>query len=298
MPETPSCPCPICQSEGFDAGQFLDGLLDDMDALVVAADPLEAEVAGATILSTLTIAADQTGMDADLLTHVLIGGFIPALREAAGAEALAMLFALGSVADGAVAAAAAAAADQLTQAGIASPAWAAELAVPVTTNSCWRFQNPGGTEEVLVASFTRAGRSHAMMLHCDLLDCGAATEITLIEPDELPEALALLRIASTWDTGDAGGVVTEDTLDAAEWRRHVENAIDSRAVHDETDGFFLDGFDPGKFEIEFDADDADEPDAEEPDLVRYPALVLLLRARLATMPASPKPKPLHGAHIG
>jgi hypothetical protein len=299
----PSCPCPVCRGEGIDSEQLIDGLLGDVDGLVDAADPVEAEIAGAALVSMMTLAAAQSGLD-ELLTHVLVGRLIPTLERRANIEAMAVLLAVGSVTEGTVATAASAATDRLARAGVTRPRWADELAAPMRAQSCWRFCDPGGTESILGASFTRAGRSHALLLHVDALDCGAATAITLLAADEVPGALAILRAADSYDTGHTGGPVREDTLDAAQWRWQVENALDARAVHDDTDGYDITGFDADEFDAdEFDADefDADEfdphdPDDEQPEPASYRAMALLLRARLATMPVSSKPKPPHGGH--
>jgi hypothetical protein len=75
----------------------------------------------------------------------------------------------------------------------------------------------------------------------------------------------------------------------AQWRWQVENALDARAVHDDTDRLDFDGFD-------LEAWDPDEPDDAEQTPLSYPAMAVLLRARLAAMPASPTPKPPHGGH--
>ena len=45
---------------------------------------------------------------------------------------------------------------------------------------------------MLACSFHRAGRSHAVVVSVDDLDCGAATDILLLEADQLPLALEML----------------------------------------------------------------------------------------------------------
>jgi len=55
------------------------------------------------------------------------------------------------------------------------------------------------------------------------LDCGAATDIVLLDADGLPEALEMMR-------SHARGEVIEESLAPAEWRWHVENALGARGA--------------------------------------------------------------------
>src|SRR5512132_2252606 len=85
---------------------------------------------------------------------------------------------------------------------------------------------------MLACSFHRAGRSHAVVVSVDDLDCGAATDILLLEADHLPQALEMMRSQAR-----AGGVeLTTEPLDPPELCSHIENALDARAVHDSDDG--------------------------------------------------------------
>ena len=59
--------------------------------------------------------------------EALVGGFIPEFEARASPEALAMLLAIGSVAEDRAGKAASAAADRLVEAGVPRPGWAAEL---------------------------------------------------------------------------------------------------------------------------------------------------------------------------
>jgi hypothetical protein len=79
---------------------------------------------------------------------------------------------------------ASAAADRLVEAGLPRPGWAGELGKPVTADECWRLSDPAGTGSMLACSFHRAGRSHAVVVSVDDLDCGAATDILLLEADQ------------------------------------------------------------------------------------------------------------------
>ena len=66
------------------------------------------------------------------------------------------------------------------------------------------------------------------MISVDHLDCGAANDILLLDVDQLPEVLERMRKRVRGD----GFEITTEALDAAEFRWHVEEALDARAVHD------------------------------------------------------------------
>lgn len=295
-PPAPGCDWPVCGGEDVDATGLIDSVLGEAVSLLASEDPVDAEVAGAVLASTVTLAVGQIEMvDDQAGDHVLVDGLIPALEARASTEAMALLLALGSVAPDPVGAAASAAGHRLAHAGVTRPSWADELTTPVAIGQCQRLVDPAGTGAILAASFTRAGRSHAVLVCVDGLDCGAAAEIALLDADELPEALAIIRSTHPDPAGESGnlGEVVEETLAATEWRWQVENALDARAVHDHTDGLTLAGLDLHGVDL----DDNDEDDDEEQDeLASYPAMALLLRARLAAIPACSKPKPPHGGH--
>src|SRR4051812_31314674 len=169
--------------------------------------------------------------------------------------------------------AASAAADRLVEAGLPRPGWAGELGQPVTADECWRLSDPAGTGSMLACSFHRAGRSHAVVVSVDHLDCGAATDILLLEADQLPQALEMMRSQARAD----GVEVTTEPLDPPELRWQIENALDARAVHDSDGG----------------ERDLDELPVDEDDMPGYPALAAWLRARMRTLPAPTKAPATH-----
>ena len=239
--------------------------------LVTSADPLEAEIAGSVFVSIGAMAGEE-------FTEALAGGFIPEFEARACPEAVAMLLAIGSVAADRVGKAASAAADRLVEAGLPRPEWAGELGQPVTADDCWRLSDPAGTGSMLACSFHRAGRSHAVVVSVDDLDCGAATDILLLEADQLPQALEMMRSQAR-----AGGVeVTEEPLDPPELRWQIENALDARAVHDSDGG-----------ERDLDELPVDELPVDEDGMPGYPAMAALLRARMRTLPAPNKAPAAH-----
>jgi len=261
------CDCPACSGADFDPQRLIDELIAGAADLVGSEDPLDAEVVGATFMSIGAVAGEEEFEEA------LVGGFIPEFEARASSQALAVLLAIGSVAQGRAGKAASVAADRLVEAGVARPGWAAELGETVTVGDCWRLYDSQGTASMLACSFHRAGRSHAVVMSVDHDDCGAAGDILLLDVDQLPEALAMMRAGGR----DSGFEITTEALDAAEFRWQVENALDARAVHDR------DGLDEDMSDLPVDEDGPG-----------YPALAVLLRARMTALPAPSTPAAPHG----
>jgi hypothetical protein len=259
------CDCPACSGADLDPERLIDALTAGAADLLVSEDPLDVEIAGATFVAIGEVAGE-------VFEEALVGGLIPAFEARATPEALAMLLALGSVAEGQAAKVASAAAGRLVDAGTPAPGWAAELNEPVTVADCWRLLDPHGTGSILACSFHRAGRSHAVIMTVDHLHCGAAGEILLLDADHLPEALDIARA----DLGGVGLEITTEAPDPAEFRWHLENALDARAVHDDAR--------PDLGPDEAPADD-DGPD--------YRTMAVLLRTRMNALPASNRPRAPH-----
>jgi hypothetical protein len=261
-----SCDCPACSGADLDPQQLIDELIAGTADLLEAEDPLDAEIIGAAFVSIGALAGEG-------FEEALVNGFIPEIEARATPEALAMLLAIGSVTPDHVGKAAWTAADRLVGAGVARPRWAAELAEPMTVTDCWHLADPQGSASILACSFHRAGRSHAVMISVDHTDCGAASDILLLDTAQLPEMLAAMQA-----TASAGGLaIRAETLDGAEFRWQAEKALDARGVHDSEDGF--------------DEDLADPPVDE--DGPGYPALAVLMRARMNVLPVPTKPAALH-----
>lgn len=284
LPEEPdlpekACDCPACSGEEIDPEQMFDELLASVSVLAEADDPMDAELAGAALASTMAVAG------ADMAAAV-VQGLIPQLEASPRLDALALLLALGSVdRRGGLAEAASAAAGRLAAAGVPGPGWAGELAEPVRVGRCVRLSDSDDTMSVLAASFQRAGREHAMLVFVDEEDCGAAEEILVLDGEHLPEVLDDIRA-----DGRAGGLrIKTRELAPAEFRWHVEDALDSRAVHDEEELEDLEqaGLDVGDDEFPLDDDDEDEGPP-------YAALAMLLRTRLESLPEPRKPSGARG----
>jgi Plasmid pRiA4b ORF-3-like protein len=266
-----TCDCAACSGADFDARRLIDEVLTGAADLVTSADPLEAEIAGSVFVSIGAMAGEE-------FDEALVGELIPAFEARACPEAVAMLLAIGSVAADRVGKAASAAADRLIEAGLPRPGWVGELGQPVTAEDCWRLSDPAGTGSMLACSFHRAGRSHAVVVSVDELDCGAATDILLLEADQLPQALEMLRSQARAD----GVEISMEPLDPPELRWQIENALDARAVHDSDDG----------------ERDVDELLVDEDGMPGYPAMAGLLRARMRILPAPNKAPAAHADQDG
>jgi hypothetical protein len=209
----------------------------------------------------------------DVFEESMFGSLVEEFAARASSESLALLLAIGSVASSRLGKEASTAAARLVAAGVPTPAWAAELGEPVTVGDYWCLSDSQGAESMLACTFHRAGRSHAVVVRVDHDDCSAASEILLLDADGLPEMLARMRTAVI----DDGREVVEESLDPAEFRWRVENALDARAVHD--------GCTP-----EYDMADMAVGDGSGP---AYPALAMLVRARMNALPLAGKPPAPH-----
>ncbi len=261
------CGCPACTGADFDPERLIEDLIESAAELVEAEDPLEAEIAGAAIVA---LGAPVGAM----FQEALAGGFVPAFEASGGTGAVAMLRAIGAVQPGPAGAAAVAAADRLVRAGVAEPGWVAELAEPVTVSDCLRLADTQSTASILVCSFHRAGRSHAILTTVNHDACGAADDITLFDADLLPKVLAGVQATGR----NSGFDIATQALDPAEFRWQVEKALDARAVHDRDDAY----------------GELPEPSFDEGG-PGYPALAELLRVRMSALPVPDRPVPPHGS---
>jgi hypothetical protein len=252
-----ACDCPDCSGSGS-AGpeEVIQQLLDDGAHLRTVEDPLDAEIEGAGFLALGELAGDA-------FAAAFAEGIVPELAEAGTPEALAILLALGAVADGP---AATAAARRLIESGVPAPAWFDELNAPVTLTTCRRFGDPEGLTSMLVCCFERAGRSQGFVLQADHTACGAAANVGMFLGDQLDEVLQ--TIPQT--VRETGLTMTGEVIDPAEFRWQVENALDARRDHDRDEG-------------NLDLDDEST----------FHPVALLLRARMRTLPHPPRPPAKH-----
>lgn len=273
VPDPPQeCDCPECTGE-LDPGQVLEQLLAGVSESLTSEDALDAEIMAASFLAIAQSADSE-------LEAALADGFLPALEQHGTPEELALLLALGAVADGQTGKDARTAAERLIDAGAPAPRWAAELSEPVTVGEALRIGDPAGAGSILVCLFHRAGRSHACVVAVDHLNCDEAQDIIVADGDELPHALAMIRD----DIRDSGFTPVEEPLDPAEFRWQVEAALAAKVEHDLAEDDVADGdaLDVPLFDIE----------DEEPD--DFASMAVLLGARLRVMPPLPRPLPKHG----
>jgi hypothetical protein len=281
MPPSPltdrqqACDCPACAGDVNELDQLAGGLVETGQLLLDAEDPINAEFAGATF-------AALDGLTGGAFEPTFVDQMLPRLESAADAEALAILLAVGSVAPGRMGTAAKTVAQRLTAAGVPRPRWADELGAPVTGGDFHRLHDTGETVSVLGCSFHRAGRAHLFIVNVDPEDCGAANDVVAVPGGDLFDAFAQIRNAA----GEDGVELRTEQLAPEEFRWQVENALNARAVHDEGD--LAVGLPDGIPEQLFqpDGDDGDDEDDG-------PATALLLRKRLATLPAPTKPPAPH-----
>ncbi|WP_028937908.1 hypothetical protein [Pseudonocardia spinosispora] len=280
----------------IDPMALVDELMSGAKDMLDPEDPVDAEVSAALFLATGALGGDS-------FTEALLTTLLPAFEARASGEALAMLLAIGAVAEPRVADAASAAADRLSAAGIPQPRWADELSEPIILTESRHLRDEGETLSILACSFQRAGRAHAFLVTVDHVECGEAADLQLFEDDQLPEALRP-------DPDNTTFQVIADPMDPGELRWHLEAALDARAEHDAAEDAMLDEAIDGPDPFAEMSDEAFEQlsdeefnellestDSEEDRAIDYTAMALLLRSRLAVLPVPTRPKPPHGHKI-
>ncbi|GAB3257162.1 plasmid pRiA4b ORF-3 family protein [Kineosporia babensis] len=259
-----TCDCEVCKGENLDPEALLASIVDDVALLADEEDPLSAELAGAAFLSLSSSLGDEA---LDALLEI-----VPAIEARGSREALTLLTAIAAMAGATappVATAAQAAADRLAATGITAPAWADELTQPLTAGPFSELSDAARTLSILVLPLQRAERQHTLIIMVDHENCGAAGQIMLVDAEDLVSLVAALQMS----TQQGGITLRTKKLSAPAFRWHAEQALDSRAVHDQENG--------GPADPDL-LDDEDGPG--------YATLALLTRARLATLPAARRPK--------
>jgi hypothetical protein len=260
------CACPECAGAEFDPAAYLDELTADASELLDAADPLEAELFGATVVA----AGQLVGEGAP---GRLPDSIVPALTRSSTPESVAVLLAIDAVGGDA---GAGEAARRLIETGIAGPGWAGELSAPMTAEICRRYADPVGEVSMLLGGFSRAGRSHGFILEVDHADCDAAVYITLVPGDLLDQAADVIMA----EARETGVTLLATDLEPGEFRRQVERALDARAVHD------------------LDAVPVAVPGADDDIELSYRWLAVLLRSRMRAFPGPARPAAPHGSGAG
>jgi hypothetical protein len=216
------CDCPACRGDIVDPERMLADVIDSSATLAEAEDPLDAELAGASF-----VAMAQSGEDAEA---ALVDGLVPAIEGHGSRTALTLLTAISAVAGKGperIGEAARTAVERLANAGVAEPAWADELTQPLTVGPLSRMYDVDDIMSILIGSFRRADRGHALVIVVDHQDCGAADEIYLVGEAELPTVMAGIHQGARAD----GVTLKTKKLGAPEFRWLVEQALDARADH-------------------------------------------------------------------
>jgi hypothetical protein len=242
---------------------MLAELLDGSSGLAEAEDPLDAELAGASFVATA-----QSGEGA---VAALADGLVPAMEAHGTRTALTLLTAISAVAGQGperIDEAARTAVARLASAGVAAPSWADELAQPLTVGPLNRMYDVDGNMSILIGSFQRTHRGHALVIVIDHQDCGAAEEIYLVGEADLPTVVAGIHQSARHN----GVTLKTKNLGAPEFRWYVEQALGARADHDAQDA----------------RDDADMTDDEGGP--GYAPLAVLTRNRLAALPPARRPR--------
>lgn len=160
------------------------------------------------------------------------------------------------------------AADRLAAAGVVPPAWVPELDEPLTAGEFVRWDDVEGTGATLFGSFARAGRTDGFLIFVDDENCGAAYDLAPFVGEGLTESRRLT---------DAQEPAGEQVMTPGEFRWRVHAALDARMLHDR-----------GAREAGVEWDEPEEDDA-----IPHEVAEVVVRARLATLPAAGRPLPTH-----
>lgn len=277
------------------AAQLVDGIVEvgDLD------DPLAAEMLGATLAAMLL----QTGEEK---LGSVAGMLVPAIEAIGSREALALLCALGALADEQaepLIEAARQAAARLLAGGMATPAFARSLGEPLVAGPFSRLHDADLSLTVLIGVFHRDQQGHALIITVDHEDCGAAASIALVDLESLPTVIAGIH-----QEFRANGVpLRTGKLSESAFHWYAEQALKARAVHDLEDDPEDDVDDSGLVDLglgvdldlldlddedldDEDLDDLDDEDLDDEDEPSYAAYAVLTRSRLAGLAPAKRPR--------
>ncbi|WP_169813386.1 hypothetical protein [Nocardia vaccinii] len=224
-------------------------------------EPVDGEYLAAGLLSV------GYGESADYL-EVFVRLFADRAEEMATPGALAFLRCVTALTEEPSRSIAREAGDRLAAAGVVPPAWVPELNEPLTAGEFVRWADVEGTGATLFGSFSRAGRTDGFLIFVDDENCGAAYDLAPFVGEGLTESR---RLTDEQEPAD------EEPMTPGEFRWQVQAALDARMLHDR-------GAREAGVEWE-------EP--EEDDAIPHEVAEVVVRARLATLPAAGKPLPIH-----
>lgn len=266
---------------GFDVpvGKLVDEWTDSVEQGVEDADVFGFELAVCALGGTLAALGsllDQVGVPGDP-----VGLIVSELGRRSDSTARAILGALGHHLDlGDFSAQARRVLEvSRTLAPVRPPTWYAELEQPCEVVECGEIGFRGEPQRLLLLLFSRAGVRHGIAMSIDDDECGEATEILPLVAD-MGLSRGLAPYAKTLVPPRTKNPFTP--LDPADARFRAETALTRRAEHDADLG-------PEALLEEF----GSASDEDGPGTPPYPAMVPLLRSRLAALPPHGREIPPH-----
>ena len=195
-------------------------LREAQDVLSHIHGPVDAELWGSDMIGAL--ASDEAG--APDVMAVLATAVVPAAEESATPEALALLRIFGAIGSAELRSAATEAAARVAAAGVPDPGWAATIGAPAV-GKCWHYGDVGGRQESVTATFAYGDDEHALSVLIDHGQGGGLKDVWV------GDAGGLLN--KTWLAAESDPLVIFETIDAANARERLEQAI-SAGEHPDT----------------------------------------------------------------
>jgi hypothetical protein len=197
-------------------------LREAQDVLAHIHGPADAELWGSDMIGALS--PDAAG--APGVMAVLAASVVPAAEESATPEALALLRIFGAIGSAELRAAATGAAGRLVAAGVPDPSWAATIGAP-TVGECWHYGDIGGRQESVTATFAYGDDEHALSVLIDHGKDGGLKDVWVGDAGGL--------LDKTWLAADADPLVVFETIDTANARERLEQAISAGEHPDKPD---------------------------------------------------------------
>lgn len=245
------------------------------------ADPLDAEMAAASIVASLDQLLDEDLdrlLDEDLEVTAaerrseICDDLVAELEALADVDAASLLSLIGTIDQRWFGRSATAATRRLAAHGVTPHPVAAEASSPVDVTDCYQLCNADGDTLALAAGFVRSGRRHSFVILSEPEMPGQAGSIVLLPDDRIDQTVAAICEGSRRD----GMPLVESRIPAGEFSDLAELALDMRAEED------AERLDPGG------GGDADS---------EYAALARLLRTRLRSLPVSDRLQALFDRYI-
>jgi hypothetical protein len=197
-------------------------LREAQDVLSHIHGPVDAELWGSDMIGAL--ASDAAGTPE--VMAVLATAIVPAAEESGTPEALALLRIFGAIGSAELRSAATEAAGRVVAAGVPDPGWAAMIGAPAV-EKCWHYSDVGGRQESVTATFAYGDDEHALSVLIDHGKGGGLKDVWV------GDARGLLD--KTWLAAEADPLVVFETIDAANARERLEQAISAGEHPDKPD---------------------------------------------------------------